>query len=103
VFAVGSLIRKAHRMIEEEAARANWRVGAELAPGQLAGWEIAEQKLLCGLVDTEAIGVTVTGAGMLVPQKSASMMVGIGPGYTSAEVRTPCEFCDLGDTCRWRH
>ncbi len=103
MFAVGSLIQKAHRMIEEEAAWRNWGVGAELAPGQLAGWDIEEQKLLCGLVDTEAIGVTVTVAGMLVPQKSASLMVGIGPRYASAEVRTPCEFCDLGDTCRWRH
>ena len=103
VFAVGSLIRNAHRVIEEEAARKNWGVGAELAPGQLAGWDIEEQKLLCGLLDTEGIGVTVTDTGMLVPQKSASMMVGIGPEYMSAEVRTPCEFCDLGDTCRWRH
>ena len=103
VFAVGALIQKAHLMVEEEAARREWGVGAELAPGQLAGWDIEEQKLVCGLLDTGAIGVTVIDSGMLVPQKSASIMVGIGPEYTSAEVRTPCEFCDVRETCRWRH
>ena len=103
VFAVGALIQKAHGMVEEEAAGRSWGVGAELAPGQLAGWDIEEQKLVCGLLDIGPIGVTVTDSGMLVPQKSASIMVGIGPEYTSAEVRTPCEFCDVRDTCRWRH
>ena len=103
VFAVAWLIEESHRMIEEEAARRGWRVGTELAPGQLAGWDISEQKLIYGLLDAGSIAVAVTATGMLVPQKSASLMVGIGPDYTSAEVRTPCEFCDLADTCRWRH
>jgi hypothetical protein len=103
VFAVGLLIHRTHRIVEEEAARRSWGVGAELAPGQLAGWAIEEQKLVCDLLDTAAIGVTVTGTGMLVPQTSASIMVGIGAGYASAEVRTPCEYCDVRDTCRWRH
>jgi hypothetical protein len=40
---------------------------------------------------------------MLSPQKSASLMVGAGPDYESREVRSPCEFCDKGDTCRYRH
>jgi len=103
VFAVGSLIQRTHRLAEEGAARLGWGVGAELAPGQLAGWDIEEQKLLCSLLELDPIGVTVTDTGMLVPQKSASVMVGIGPDYQSAEVRAPCEFCDVRDTCRWRH
>lgn len=102
-FVIGKLIDEAHRIAESEAVDRGWGVGAELAPGQLAGWAIAEQKLLCGLLDVEAIGVRVTESGMLVPQKSASMMVGIGPDYESAEVRSPCSFCDLGETCRYRH
>jgi cobalamin-dependent methionine synthase I len=78
-------------------------VGAELAPGQLSGWAVAEQHELARLLDLGAIGVQVTESGMLVPQKSASLMVGMGPEYESAEVRSPCEYCDLGDTCRYRH
>ena len=103
VFVVGKLIEGAHHIVEREAASLGWGVGAELAPGQLAGWAIDEQKLLCGLLDVASIGVQVTASGMLVPQKSASVMVGIGPDYESAEVRSPCEYCDLGETCRYRH
>jgi len=103
VFVVGKLIEEAHHTAESEAGDRGWGVSAELAPGQLAGWAIAEQKLLCGLLDVEAIGVRVTESGMLVPQKSASMMVGLGPDYESAEVRSPCSFCDLGETCRFKH
>jgi hypothetical protein len=103
VYAVGSTMHRAHRLVEEEAGARGWGVGAELAPGQLAGWDVGEQKLLCSLVDVASIGVHVTDAGMLSPQKSASLMVGAGPDYVSHEVRSPCEFCDKGDTCRYRH
>ena len=103
VFVVGKLMEVAHQIAEQEAASRGWGVGAELAPGQLAGWAIAEQKLLCGLLDVASIGVRVTETGMLVPQKSASMMVGMGPKYDAKEVRSPCQYCDIGDTCRFRH
>lgn len=103
VFAVGLLAGHAHTLAEEEAARRGWGVSAELAPGQLRGWDIGEQKSLCALLDVESIGVRVTETGLLVPQKSLSLMVGIGPGYESAEVRSPCEYCDRSETCRWRH
>jgi hypothetical protein len=103
VFVVGKLIEAAHQIAEREAASRGWGVGAELAPGQLAGWAIAEQKLLCGLLDVASIGVHVTESGMLVPQKSASMMIGIGPEYEATEVCSPCQYCDMGDTCRFSH
>jgi hypothetical protein len=103
VFAVGMLILKARSIVEHDAAERGWGVGAELAPGQLSGWAIAEQILVGRLLDLEAIGVRVTESGMLVPQKSASIVVGAGPDYESSEVRSPCEFCDLGETCRYRH
>jgi hypothetical protein len=103
VFVVGKLIAMAHSIVEKDAAERGWGVGAELAPGQLSGWDIAEQKLVGRLLDLEAIGVRVTESGMLVPQKSASIMVGIGPDYESSEVRSPCEYCDISDSCRYRH
>jgi len=103
VFGVGLLLQKSHRIAEEEAAERGWGVGAELAPGQLSGWSIAEQLLVAQLLDVAAIGVSVTESGILIPQKSASLMVGIGPEYESSEVRSPCEYCDVSDTCRFRH
>ena len=103
IYGVGKLIQMAHAIVEQDAAERGWGVGAELAPGQLSGWPIAEQKLVGTLLDLGSIGVSITESGMLVPQKSASLMVGIGPGYELAEVRSPCEFCDIRETCRHRH
>ena len=103
VFGVGLLIQKAHQIVEEEAACRGWGVGAELAPGQLSGWSIADQILVGRLLGVEKIGVEVTASGILIPQKSASLMVGLGPDYEASEVHSPCEFCDVQDTCRFRH
>ncbi len=103
VFAVGKLIERTRRIVEKDAAERGWGVGAELAPGQLSGWAIGEQKLVGQLLDLGSVGVRVTDSGMLVPQKSASSMVGIGPDYASSEVRSPCEYCDLSETCHYRH
>jgi hypothetical protein len=103
VFAVGKLIETARSIVEKDAVERGWGVGAELAPGQLSGWAIAEQILIGRLLDIESVGVQVTDSGMLVPQKSASLMVGVGPGYESSEVRSPCEYCDVSETCHYRH
>ncbi len=103
VYGVGLLIHKAHGLAEEEAARRGWGVSAELAPGQLSGWPLADQIVIGRMLGVESVGVRVTDSGILVPQKSASLMVGIGPGYESTEVRSPCEFCDVQETCRFRH
>ena len=103
VFALDTVMSRVRRLAEEEAAKHAWGVGTELAPGQLAGWALSEQKALCGQVDLAAIGVRLTEAGMLVPQKSASLLIGIGPGYTAATVCSPCDFCANRETCNWRH
>ncbi len=103
VFTVGKLLETARSLVERESSERGWGVGAELAPGQLSGWAIAEQKLVGRLLDLGSIGVSITDSGMLVPQKSATLMVGAGPDYTSALVRSPCEYCDVSDTCRYRH
>lgn len=103
VFAVDAVMARVRRLVEEEAARRGWGVGTELAPGQLAGWALAEQKLVCGLLDIAAIGVQINDSGMLLPQKSASLLIGIGPGYTADTVCTPCDFCTNRETCNYRH
>ena len=103
VLAVDTAMGRVRLMAEQEAAGRGWGVGAELAPGQLAGWRLTDQKLLCSLLDLASIGVTLTDSGMLQPQKSASLLIGIGPGYTSSTVISPCEFCSNRDTCSYRH
>jgi hypothetical protein len=103
VFAVGKLVEQAHAIAEAKAAEQRWGVSAELAPGQLAGWATSEQKLFSRLLDLESIGAHVTDGGLLVPQKSVSLMIGAGPGLTAQKVHSPCAYCDLGGTCTYRH
>ena len=102
VFAVGKLIEMARSIVEKDAAERGWGVGAELAPGQLSGWALAEQSLIGRLLHLVEIGVELSDSGMLIPLKSASVMVGTGPDYESSDVRSPCEYCDLGETCHYR-
>jgi hypothetical protein len=102
-FAVAKVVQAVHALAEAGAAARSWGVGAELAPGQLAGWPASEQVLFGRLLDLGSIDVGVTDAGLLVPQKSVSLMIGAGPEYPSAEVNSPCTYCDMGDTCSHRH
>lgn len=104
VFALATTTGRCLREIaQKEGARRGWGVGAELGPGQLTGWDVAEQRIICDLVDIDSIGVGVTEGGMLVPQKSNSAVVGIGPGFTADEVHPPCDFCHRQKTCTWAH
>ena len=84
VFGVGLLIHKAHRIVEQEAARtAAGEWGPSWRPGQLSGWALSEQ-----IIDRPDArcrrhrACEVTASGMLVPQKSASLLVGHRPGLT---------------------
>ena len=103
VIALGAAGEPLGSIIEEEAARRGWGVSPALSPGSLVGWTISDQKALCALLDLTAIGVAVTAAGILTPQKSGSGLVGIGPDYTSHCVGSTCRFCELRHTCRFRH
>lgn len=88
---------------EEEAISRGWGTSPALSPGSLAGWTINEQRTLCALLDLSAIGVAITDAGILSPQKSGAGLVGIGPDYTAKCVGSTCHLCRLRYTCQFRH
>jgi len=98
--AVGDSLR---RLAEDLAAQQEWGVSLALAPGSLVGWPVYDQKALCSLLDLAAIGVTLNSSQVLVPHKSASRLVGLGPGYTARQVESACRFCPQRETCWRRH
>jgi len=98
--AVGDRLR---RLAEDLAAQREWGVSLALAPGSLVGWPVHDQKALCSLLDLAAIGVTLNSSQVLVPHKSASRLVGLGPGYTARQVESACRFCPQRETCWRRH
>jgi hypothetical protein len=96
--AVGEVLRV---RTERRAADLGWGVSPALSPGSLVGWPVRGQRELCALLPLSEAGVRLNESCVLVPQKSVSMVMGLGPGYESAHVGSLCHDCCLKDHC-WR-
>lgn len=103
VLALAAVSDGLSRLAEALAAQREWGVSLALSPGSLVGWPVHDQKALCSLLDLAAIGVTLNSSQVLVPHKSASRLVGLGPGYTARQVGSACRFCPRRETCWRRH
>jgi hypothetical protein len=99
--AVDMLVPEACRLIASEASSHGHQTSSPVSPGW-PGLPLTEQWNLFELVNTQKIGVSLTSSGIMVPRKSISMVVGIGPQmatWTQAEV---CARCNLRKTCPYR-
>jgi len=99
--AVDALSQEVCKFIMHEASSRGYQASSPLNSG-MPGFPITEQWHLFQLVPAEEIGVSLTLSGMMVPQKSASMVIGIGPRmktWTQAEV---CACCNLKETCPYQ-
>lgn len=101
VVALGAAGEALRCVAEETAEELGWGVSPSLSPGSLVGWPLRGQHALCGLLPLEQIGVRLTKHAVLEPHKSASGLVGLGPGYESTRVGSVCKYCALQKTC-WR-
>jgi hypothetical protein len=99
--AVDSLTEEVCKFIGGEASSRGYEASSPISPG-MPGLPITEQWQLLKLVPAGEIGVSLTSAGIMVPRKSVSMVMGIGPQmakWTRAEV---CARCHLKKTCPHR-
>jgi hypothetical protein len=99
--AVDSLSQACCKFIAKEAASHGYQASSPICPG-MPVFPIARQRELLEMVPAQEIGVSITSLGMLVPRKSASMVIGIGsqmPKWTRAE---SCSRCNLSQTCNYR-
>jgi hypothetical protein len=99
--AVDSLAQEACNLVADEASSRGYRVGSPINPG-MPGLPIVKQRQLLEMVPSREIGVSLTSSGMMVPRKSVSMVIGVGPQmhtWTRAEV---CARCSLKQTCPHR-
>jgi hypothetical protein len=101
VVALGAVGEAVRCLVEEEAEGLGWGVSPSLSPGSLVGWPLRGQRDLCSLLPLDSIGVQLNNHFVLEPHKSASGIVGIGPGYDSPRVGSVCKYCALQKTC-WR-
>jgi exosome complex RNA-binding protein Csl4 len=75
-------------------------VGMRASPGQ-EGWSIRQQRVLFGLLPAQKIGVELTSTCLMLPRKSVSFVIGLGPDMRADSV--PCDFCSKRERCQWRH
>jgi hypothetical protein len=99
--AVDSLTEEVCRLITAEASSRGYQASSPISPGML-GFPISGQWQLLKMVPEQKIGVSLTSSGIMVPRKSAPMVIGIGPQvkmWTRAEV---CARCSLWESCHYR-
>jgi hypothetical protein len=86
------------RMCDTATAR-GLSVGMRANPGQ-EGWSILQQRVVFSLMPAEKIGVQLTSSCLMLPRKSVSFAVGLGPDMRADAV--PCDFCSKRERCQWR-
>jgi hypothetical protein len=85
------------RICDEATAR-GLSVGMRASPGQ-EGWSIQQQRVVFGVVPAEEIGVRLTSSCLMLPRKSVSFVIGLGPDMRADAV--PCDYCSKRERCNW--
>jgi hypothetical protein len=71
-----------------------------LSPGE-PDWPVEiGQPQIFALLDPARVGISLTSSGMMIPKKSISFVVGIGPDMSREDF---CELCSLNERCRYRN
>jgi hypothetical protein len=85
--------------VERESTARGWGYGMRAQPGQ-EGWDIWQQRVLFDLLPAEEIGVRLTDSCLMLPRKSVSFVIGMGPDMRPDAVA--CDFCSKRSRCPWR-
>lgn len=95
-FAVESLAQAMERNLRQKYLLKGRSVSMRLSPGY-CDWPIEEQFIMKKILDFSKIGVSLTKNCMMVPKKSISAMVAIGPKDLFTKTREQCAICDKKD------
>ena len=85
--------------VRSRATSKGWGSGMRAQPGQ-EGWPIEQQGVMFHALPAHEIGVRLSGSGLMIPQKSVSLVVGMGPDMRPD--RVACDFCSKRGHCAWR-
>jgi hypothetical protein len=99
VAALGGISRLVCERVCGDAAARGLRVGMRPSAGQ-EGWPIEQQRVLFDLLPADEIGVRLTESCLMLPRKSVSFAIGLGPEMQADA--TACDFCSKRERCNWR-
>lgn len=98
--AVEALANAVCRDIELTAQSQGMESTIPLSPGMI-GWSVEEgQPVIFDLIDPDLHNVQLSPYYLMIPRKTLSMIIGIGPGI-SAGARI-CDFCAMRETCQYQ-
>jgi hypothetical protein len=99
--AVDSLTQEVCKFITGEALSRGYQASSPINPG-MPGLPITEQRRLLEMVPAREIGVSLTPLAVMIPRKSTSMVIGIGPQMTTWTQAEVCGRCSLRRTCPYK-
>ncbi|HDQ73673.1 MAG TPA: hypothetical protein ENN19_16480 [Chloroflexi bacterium] len=85
--------------VRRDASARGLGSGMRAQPGQ-EGWSIWQQRVLFDLLPADQIGVRLTESCLMLPRKSVSVVIGVGPDMRPDAVA--CDFCSKRGRCQWR-
>jgi hypothetical protein len=86
--------------IKEIAEAQGLVTSRRFSPGY-CDWNIGQQRMLFYALTGNTLGIRLTGECLMIPQKSISGIIGIGPSIDSVENYNPCKTCTKQD-CQGR-
>jgi hypothetical protein len=78
--------------IKELAEAQGLFISRRFSPGY-CDWNISQQRTLFYALTGNTIGIRLTGECLMIPQKSISGIIGIGPSKADVEDYNPCKTC----------
>ena len=93
--AAGALAEVVQEVIAAEAAAKGLGISRRFSPGH-CDWKVSQQKMLFQAMGDDTDGVRLTSGCLMIPQKSISGIIGIGP-RNRVESYNPCLTCDKAD------
>ncbi len=97
-----NLVQQVCMRLESLAAPSGDPLGFPISPGD-EGWPLAEQRVLFKMLPTNLIGLSLTDSCVMLPKKSVSFVVGLGPGVQTAAETSQCDYCSARESCRFKH
>jgi len=86
--------------IKETANNQGLVISQRFSPGY-CDWDISQQRTVFWAVSGDSMGIHLTDGYLMIPRKSISGVIGIGPRYGNVENYNPCRTCDKHD-CQGR-
>ena len=94
--AVEKLAEFVQDRIREVANTGGLVTSQRFSPGY-CDWNIGQQRMLFWALSGNTLGIRLTGECLMVPQKSISGIIGIGPSSEDVEDSNPCKTCEKQD------